>query len=176
MHVNLPQNSASESQREILDALPALVFLEQAGRIVYANAEARKLLGLEDGESLQRPIEDVLWGLFPSTAETQAGLQTGPQAEPGERRRGRAFHATVLARNGRMLPVEGTYCALGLRAVPSGRHRCLCRRARTCAALTTHGRRAGQHSRSRGHRPPGSPALYQSGIHQNVPASPAGRG
>lgn len=108
MRVNLPQNSASESQREVLDALPALVFLEQAGRIVFANAEARRLLGLEDGESLHRPTEDVLWGLFPSTAEPQ--VEHPP--DPSELKRGRAFHATILARNGRMLPVEGTYCSL----------------------------------------------------------------
>ena len=49
-----------------------------------------------------RPVEDVLWGLFPGTAEPQT-LLTGT-------RRGSPFHATLPARNGRLLPVEGTYC------------------------------------------------------------------
>jgi PAS domain-containing protein len=65
MSLNLPENSDSTHQREILDALPALVFLERAGRIVFANAEAREMLGLTGGEWTPRPVEEVLWGLFP---------------------------------------------------------------------------------------------------------------
>src|SRR5450755_385697 len=56
----LPGNSDSSKQQEILDALPVLVFLEQAGQIVFANSEARRMLGLTEGEWLPRPVEDVL--------------------------------------------------------------------------------------------------------------------
>src|ERR1039458_9389902 len=45
MNLNLPENANSEQQREILDALPALIFLERAGRIVYAHARVRQMLG-----------------------------------------------------------------------------------------------------------------------------------
>jgi Amt family ammonium transporter len=102
MSLNLPENADSAQQRDILDSLPALIFLERAGRITFANAEARQALGLQPGESIQRPLEDVLWGLFPGTAEPQTQLTGGERGNP--------FHATLVARNGRMQPVEGTYC------------------------------------------------------------------
>ena len=63
--LSLPENSDSSKQQEILDALPVLIFLEQAGKIVFANTEARQMLGLTEGEWIERPVEDVLWGLFP---------------------------------------------------------------------------------------------------------------
>jgi PAS domain-containing protein len=100
----LPENADSSRQQEILDALPVLVFLERAGKIVFANAEARQMLGLTEGEWVQRPVEDVLWGLFPGTAEPQT-LLTGT-------RNGSPFHATVPAKSGELLPVEGTYSIL----------------------------------------------------------------
>jgi len=122
MNVNLPENTDSALQKEILDALPALVFLERAGRIVFANVEARQMLGLTEGEWLPRPVEDVLWGLFPGTAEPQT-LLTGT-------RHGSPFHATLPTRNGRLLPVEGTYSILDpelreavIVAHPGGRER-----------------------------------------------------
>ncbi|MGB8261023.1 MAG: EAL domain-containing protein [Terracidiphilus sp.] len=122
MGLNLPENSDSAQQQEVLDALPALIFLERAGRIVYANAEARKLLGTADVEWSQRPVEDVLWGLFPSIAEP---LSTHPADQ-----RSMLFHATIPAHNGRFYPVEGTYSVLNpeLReaivvAHPGGRER-----------------------------------------------------
>ncbi len=99
--LNLPANSDSREQREILDALPVLVFLERGSRIIYANAEARQMMGHTEGEWTPRPIEEVLWGLFPGTAEPQT-LLTGT-------RRGSPFHATMPTKNGRLLPVEGTY-------------------------------------------------------------------
>ena len=102
--MNLPENSDSTLQQEILDALPVLVFLERAGNIVFANVEARQMLGLADGEWVERPVEDVLWGLFPGTAEPQT-LLTGTK-------RGSPFHATLPSKSGRLLPVEGTYCLL----------------------------------------------------------------
>jgi len=118
--LNLPENSNSTQQQEVLDALPALVFLEQAGMVVFANAEARQTLGADEGEWTPRPVEDVLWGLFPGTAEPQTEL-TGTRA-------GSPFHATMAARSGRLLAVEGTYSILHVErreaiivAHPSGR-------------------------------------------------------
>ncbi|HTX75217.1 MAG TPA: EAL domain-containing protein [Terracidiphilus sp.] len=101
--LNLPENSESGQQRAILDALPVLVFLERAGNIVFANAEARHLLGVE-GDWVQKPVEDVLWGLFPGTAEPRTPL-TGSH-------RGSPFHATLAGKGGRMTAVEGTYSIL----------------------------------------------------------------
>ena len=86
MELNVYGNANPDAQREVLDGLPVLVFLERAGKIVFANAEARQMLGMADGEWVPRPVEDVLWGLFPGTAEPQT-LLTGT-------RRGSPFHAT----------------------------------------------------------------------------------
>ncbi len=104
MGLILPDSSDSSKQREILDALPVLVFLERAGKIVFANAEARQMLGLTEAELIDRPVEDVLWGLFPGTAEPQT-LLTGTK-------KGSPFHATLPAKNGSLHPVEGTYSIL----------------------------------------------------------------
>jgi diguanylate cyclase (GGDEF)-like protein/PAS domain S-box-containing protein len=118
--LNLPRNSDSTQQREVLDALPLLVFLERAGKVVFANAEARQMLGIAEGDWVERPVEDVLWGLFPGTAEPQTHL-IGTRC-------GSPFHATLPARGGRLLPVEGTYSLLNAElreaiivAHPSGR-------------------------------------------------------
>jgi diguanylate cyclase (GGDEF)-like protein/PAS domain S-box-containing protein len=122
MSLNLPENADSSQQQEILDALPVLVFLERAGRIVFANAEARQMLGLAEGEWVSRPVEDVLWGLFPGTAEPQTFLAGTRRSSP--------FHATLPTLSGRLLPVEGTYSILNTElreaviiAHPSGRER-----------------------------------------------------
>ncbi|MGD0347158.1 MAG: EAL domain-containing protein [Terracidiphilus sp.] len=101
MELNLHGNTNPDAQREVLDGLPVLVFLERAGKIIFANAEARQLLGLAEGEWIPRPVEDVLWGLFPGTAEPQT-LLTGT-------RHGSPFHATLPASDGRLVSVEGTY-------------------------------------------------------------------
>lgn len=101
--LNLPENSESRQQRDVLDALPVLVFLERAGSIVFANAEARQELGF-DGEWQPQPVEDVLWGLLPGTAEPRTSLTGGKRGSP--------FHATLACSNGRMTPVEGTYSIL----------------------------------------------------------------
>lgn len=90
-------------QQEVLDALPVLVFLEQAGQIVFANSEARQMLNLAGSEWVPRPVEDVLWGLPAGTAEPQT-LLTGTST-------GNPFHATMRV-NGSMLPVEGAYSIL----------------------------------------------------------------
>ncbi|HKN23146.1 MAG TPA: EAL domain-containing protein [Terracidiphilus sp.] len=99
--LNVYGNTNPNAQHEVLDGLPVLVFLERAGKIVFANSEARQMLGLVEGEWIARPVEDVLWGLFPGTAEPQT-LLTGT-------RHGSPFHATLPAPNGRLVPVEGTY-------------------------------------------------------------------
>lgn len=101
VNLNLNDNAGSEEQRRVLDALPVLVFLERAGTIVFANAEARQMLGVTDDEWTERPMEEVLWGLFPGTAE--------PQTELKGTRRSSPFHATLPAKNGRLQPVEGSY-------------------------------------------------------------------
>jgi diguanylate cyclase (GGDEF)-like protein/PAS domain S-box-containing protein len=100
----LPENTDPSKQQEILDALPVLVFLERAGKIVFANAEARQMLGLTEGEWVERPVEDVLWGLYPGTAEPQT-LLTGTG-------KGSPFHATMPSKSGQLMPVEGTYSIL----------------------------------------------------------------
>ncbi len=104
MSVNLPRNWDSPEQQDILDSLPALIFLERAGRIVFANAEARHLLGWAEEKWVSHPVEEVLWGLFPGTAEPQTDLTGSRSSSP--------FHATLATRGGRLLPIEGTYCAL----------------------------------------------------------------
>ncbi len=101
MSVNLPENSDSVQQQAVLDALPALVFLQREGSIVSANAEARLVLGLAEAAWVPRPTEDLLWGLFPGTAEPQTLLAGSERARP--------FHATLAAAGGHLLPVEGTY-------------------------------------------------------------------
>lgn len=120
--LNLPQNGDSNQQLQILDALPVLVFLERAGRILYANAEARRMLGFKEVEWTERPVEDVLWGLYPGTAEPQTRLTGTEQGSP--------FHATMPAANGQITAVEGTYSILDaatreavIIAHPAGRER-----------------------------------------------------
>jgi diguanylate cyclase (GGDEF)-like protein/PAS domain S-box-containing protein len=122
MGLNFPKDADSVKQREILDALPVLIFLERAGKIIYANTEARLMLGLTEGDWVPRGVEDVLWGLFPGTAEPQTLLKGTGTGSP--------FHATMPAKNGKLLPVEGTYCILDAElreavivAHPGGRER-----------------------------------------------------
>ena len=98
---NLYQNPNPDAEREVLDRLPVLVFLERAGKIVFANAEARRVLELTEGEWTPRPVEEVLWGLFPGTAEPQTLLTGTLHSSP--------FHATLPDQSGHLIPVEGTY-------------------------------------------------------------------
>ena len=104
INVNLPQNWDSLVQQNILDGLPALIFLERAGHIVYANAEARLAMGWSGEAWVSRPVEEVLWGLFSGTAEPQTALTGGRGISP--------FHATLATYGGQMVAVEGTYCAV----------------------------------------------------------------
>lgn len=99
--MNLPQNANSLLLREVLDALPILVFLERGGRIVFANAEARQAMGVGETEWVHRPVEDVVWGLFSGTAEPQTRLTGARSASP--------FHATLACKDGRIAELEGTY-------------------------------------------------------------------
>ncbi|HEY3706219.1 MAG TPA: EAL domain-containing protein [Terracidiphilus sp.] len=98
--MSLPKNSELRQQCDVLDALPVLVFLERAGTIVFANAEARHEIGLE-GAWEEQPADDVLWGLLAGKAEPRTELKGSRQGSP--------FHATLACKNGRMIPVEGTY-------------------------------------------------------------------
>jgi len=102
--LNLPENSESAEQRAILDGLPLLVFLEREGKLVYANAEARRTLGDPGDAWAPRPVEDVLWGLLPGMANPQTQIVGSIES--------RSFHATVPARGGRLVGVEGTYSRL----------------------------------------------------------------
>ena len=138
-----PENPDSAQQREVLDALPVLVFLERGGTVVFANAEARHEMGIE-GEWVERPVEDVLWGLLPGTAEPQTML-TGSK-------RGSPFHATLACKSGRMTPVEGTYSILDADLRESVIVAHLTGRERAPKSRLD-GRRAGQHSGGRGDRP-----------------------
>ena len=104
MGLNHPGEASANIQRDILDALPVLIFLERAGKIVYANAEARLIIGLAEGDWAPRGVEDVLWGLFPGTAEPQTSLRGTGTGSP--------FHATMPTKSGKLVPVEGTYCIL----------------------------------------------------------------
>ncbi len=88
----------------MFDSLPVLIFLEREGKIVFANAEARRTLGSAEGEWMLRPVEEVLWGLFPGTAEPQTLLTGTEHSSP--------FHATLPDKDGRLIPVEGTYSIL----------------------------------------------------------------
>jgi PAS domain S-box-containing protein len=99
--LNLVTNAASSEQKAILDALPVLIFLVRDGKIVFANREARLTISEADGEWTERPVEEVLWGLLPGTAEPQTRLQGT--------RRSRPFHATMPVAGSRMMPIEGTY-------------------------------------------------------------------
>jgi Amt family ammonium transporter len=104
MNVNLAQNWDSLMQQNILDGLPALVFLERAGRIVYANVEARRVMGITEETWASRPVEEVLWGLSSGTAEPQTALTGGRGISP--------FHASLATGSGQLIPVEGTYCSV----------------------------------------------------------------
>jgi PAS domain S-box-containing protein len=103
--LNLVTNAASLDQIAILDALPVLIFLERAGKVVFANREARLTINEVEDVWVERPIEEVLWGLLPGTAEPQTHLKGT--------RRSRPFHATMPVADGRMMPVEGTYSVVG---------------------------------------------------------------
>jgi len=103
--LNLVGNAASSDQMAILDALPVLIFLEREGKIVFANREARLIIDETDGDWAERPMEEVLWGLLPGTAEPQTRLKGT--------RRSRPFHATMPVAGSRMMPVEGIYSVVG---------------------------------------------------------------
>jgi diguanylate cyclase (GGDEF)-like protein/PAS domain S-box-containing protein len=112
--VNLPENADAIEQRHILDALPVLVFLERDGKIIFANREARQMLGLNEGEWTPRPVEEVLWGLLPGTAEPQTLLSGTRSGSP--------FHATMPAGSGRLMPVEGTYSQVSSQSRDAASH------------------------------------------------------
>ena len=101
MGLNLPENMESPQQREILDALPALIFLQRMGKIVFANAEARRQMGAEEGDWIPRPAEEILWGMAAGRAEPHSVLAQAPGSGP--------FRATLTRRDGSVITVEGNY-------------------------------------------------------------------
>lgn len=120
--MNLYGDANSGAQREVLNGLPVLVFLERAGQIVFANTEARQTLGLTEGEWTPHPVEEIIWGLFPGTAEPQTLLTGTERSSP--------FHATLHDTKGLLIPIEGTYSVLNpelreavIVALPSDRER-----------------------------------------------------
>ena len=102
--LSIPENFESAQQWAILDGLPVLVFLEREGIVVFANAEVRQMLGESADPWVQRPVEDVLWGLFSGLAD--------PQTQLSQSVRSRVFHATLPSKSGRLVEVEGTYSVL----------------------------------------------------------------
>jgi len=103
--LNLVNNFASSEQKAILDAMPVLIFLERAGKIVFANRAARLTINEVEGDWVECLMEEVLWGLLPGTAEPQTRLKGTHRSRP--------FHATMPIAGGRMMPVEGTYSVVG---------------------------------------------------------------
>ena len=79
--------------------MPVLVFLEREGRIVFANTEARRMLGVGDSDWTARLSEEILWGLSSGTADPQTLVASSGQGSP--------FHATLAAGSGQLFPVEG---------------------------------------------------------------------
>ncbi len=102
--MRVPQSSESAEQFQLLDALPVLILLERAGKVVYANAAARQMIGHDDGLWTPRPVDDLLWGLSSGTAEPRTLLKGTQTGSP--------FHATLTANDGSLLPIEGTYSLL----------------------------------------------------------------
>jgi diguanylate cyclase (GGDEF)-like protein/PAS domain S-box-containing protein len=102
--LNLYGDANPDAQRDVLDGLPVLIFLERAGEVVFANTEARRTLGLTEGEWAPHPVEEIIWGLFPGTAEPQTVLTGTERSSP--------FHATLHDTKGLLIPIEGTYSIL----------------------------------------------------------------
>jgi PAS domain S-box-containing protein len=103
--LNLVKNFASSEQKAILDAMPVLIFLERAGKIVFANRAARLTINEVDGDWAECNMEEVLWGVLPGAAEPQTRLKGTHRSRP--------FHATLPVAGGSMMPVEGTYSVVG---------------------------------------------------------------
>lgn len=104
--MNLHKDANPGARREVLDALPVLILLEHSGKITFANAEARHVLGTAEGEWVPRPVEELFWGLRPGTAE--------PQTVLAGTHRGKPFHASLRTSEGKLLPIEGIYSVLNV--------------------------------------------------------------
>lgn len=100
--MNVEEIIGSVGLTEILDGLPVLVFLERAGTILFANAEARGVLGVEPWR--EQSVEEVLWGFYAGTAE--------PRTQVRKPENGSAFHASLRIADGQRVAVEGTYRVL----------------------------------------------------------------
>jgi len=100
--LQLPHNPGPFDGCEILDALPVLIFTEHQGKILFANAEARRILGKLDAPWQPIPTDELIWGLRAGTAEPHTRITDHGRARP--------FHATLPSSHGRILSVEGVIC------------------------------------------------------------------
>lgn len=81
------------------DTLPAYVFVERKGRIVYANLAARQILGAQPGESFDRPTGEIFWELSPSPVDP-SGLMNIPDQAQG-------FESQIRGAKDQVIPVRG---------------------------------------------------------------------
>jgi len=76
--------------------------------LVTPDEVAERLAMLQDRfaslKGVQRPVEDVVWGLLPGSTEPKTLLTGGKGGNP--------FHATLACKGGQMAPLEGTYAIL----------------------------------------------------------------
>jgi len=95
MKVNLSDHAELPEQKAILDELPVLIFLAREGKVIFANAAVRSRLG-EDVSSAWTlcEVEALLPGVL---ADEEAVVD---QLRP--------FRATLIARDGRPVFIEGS--------------------------------------------------------------------
>lgn len=87
--------AGSGSFSNSFDTLPAFVFVERQGRIVYANLAARRALGQNLGDPLDKPVEEIFWGTPPHSVQTHSS--STPQG----------FESRILGAEDRLIPVRG---------------------------------------------------------------------
>lgn len=81
------------------DTLPAYVFVERQGRIVYANLAAREALGAEPEEAFDRPTGEIFWELVPSASAAVGLMKVGDHAQ--------GFESRIRGAADRVIPVHG---------------------------------------------------------------------
>ena len=159
MELNVYGNTNPDAQREVLDGLPVLVFLERAGKIVFANAEARQLLGMAerrvDSPSRRRRSVGTLsrHSRAANPADRHAARQPLPRHSSGPQR-------PPCACRGHLQHLE--------RATARSRDRGSSQRKGASSQIAADGRCALQPSRSRRHRASESRSLHQSRVHAHV--------
>lgn len=81
------------------DTLPAYVFVERQGRIIYANLAARQVLGAQPEETLDRPTGEIFWELVPSTSENVKLMSISDNTQ--------GFESRIRGAEDRVIPVRG---------------------------------------------------------------------